>query len=124
MANHIQRAIQNRKRNARKILFVFMIGVLGISSMAHAMLPMMVLTMGGGGMMHGMMHGASGHGEKHDTSGNAQPVERHEHADPAAQRNGEAHSSGGGHGRSPVDDNSRLERTELPTSANPVQSGN
>jgi hypothetical protein len=124
VTKHIQMAIGIRKRIISRFLLAFMVGVFGISTTVHAMLPMLLLAMGGGGMMHGMMHGASGHGEKHDTSGKAQPEVGHGHADPAAQRNGEAHSRGGGYDRSPADDNLRLERTEPRTSATTVQSGN
>lgn len=123
MANHIQRAIGIRKRIISKFLLVFMVGVFGMPTMAHAMLPMMVLAMGGGGMMHGMMHGASGHGEKHEASRTVQPGAGHEDADPAAQRNAEARSRGGDHDHNLGGDNPRSERTEPPTSATPVQSG-
>ena len=121
MTNHIQMATGIRKQIIRRFLLVLMVGVFGVSTTAHAMLPMIVLAMGGGGMMHGMMHGASGHGEKHDTSWSTQPGLGHDHADPATQRNAEVHPPGGDHDHNPGGEKPRPERTEAPTSVPPVQ---
>lgn len=84
------------------LIRVLLIGMFLGTSVAQAKPPAMLLAMGGGGMMHGMMHGAGGHdAQKRPPDTPRETADTHQHAGTSEQQNTSGQAQTDNHAHNP-----------------------
>lgn len=112
------------KKISGRFLFVILFGALGLPPTAHAMLPMMLLAMGGGVMGGGMAHGAGWLGGQRGSSSKAgQAADTHDHGTASKPQQIEERAGDGSHDHDQQTADPLPDRDPTTTLGSPNRSG-